>query len=113
MTGSWFEEIDTNGLTIQGGDWSYANLRFLDLRGQNFTDCRLVEADFMQCDLRKAVFHNADLTKSVLSHAKLRGADFRGATMDAIDFKNMEVEGVRLDIAHTVALARAYGALVD
>ena len=92
-------------LKIAGGDWSYANLRFQDLKGRSLRGVLLVGADFCECGLEKVDLRDADLTRAHLAGARLAGADLRGAILDGIDLATLDLRDVRLDIVQAVALA--------
>lgn len=85
MTGSDFAGAYLDGITIQGGEWSYTNLRQANLSKQALKGIRLIEADLTECNLQKADLREADLSGAKLFKAVLKGADLRGAKMDRID----------------------------
>ena len=80
-------------MTVEGGDWSYVNLRGADLSGLDLTGVRLVEADLSEADLRGTVLRYCDLTRAVLRNVTLDGADLVGADLSERRAARAGVEG--------------------
>ncbi|WP_026688895.1 pentapeptide repeat-containing protein [Alteribacter aurantiacus] len=113
MTGSSFIEAILTGMSIEEGDWSYTNFRLQALGKQNFTNVRLMEADFYEADLTGVVFSGADLTRAKLMKANLKKADLREAVVDGINFKDLELNDTKLDWHQAIRVAESHGAKVD
>ncbi len=86
MTGSVFSEVTWHGVRIEGGDWSYCNLRYAELSRVNFRDANLRDADCYQANLSGGCFQGADLSRAIFTQANIKGADLRGAVLTGIDF---------------------------
>jgi fluoroquinolone resistance protein len=102
-----------DGITIDGGDWSYTNLRHANLSKQDLRGVRFFEADFTDTDLTKADLRDCNLERVSLSRAKLAGADLRGANLEGVGLKSLDVKGARMDREQSVLFMRSYGAKVD
>lgn len=113
LTGSTFVRCDLRPLTVEGGDWSYVNLRGQDLRGVGLSGVRLVEADLSDADLSGCSLAGADLSHARLRGVRLRGADLRGADLRGCDLDEVDWTEARIDLALAVLLAQARGARVD
>jgi fluoroquinolone resistance protein len=113
MIGSSFVNVNMLGATINGGDWSYTNLRLNNLKGLDLRKTKFVRADLYRCDMEKTNLRYADLSYAILTQANLTGADLRDANTEGVDFKSFNLKGVYLDIAQSITVARAYGAIVE
>ena len=113
LTGSHFPGATMRPLTSVESDWSYANLRGVDLSGVDLSGQRLTEADLTDTDLREADLSGADLRHARLQGTRLRGTDLRGAVTDGVNWRGFDATGVRLDLGQAVQFARAHGALVQ
>ena len=112
LTGSHFPGATLRPLTTTDTDWSWTSLRGVDLSGSDLSGQRFTEADLTDADLRECDLTGADLGHARLQGAKLRGSDLRGAVTDAVNWRTFDLTGVRLDLAQSVQVARAHGALV-
>ena len=111
LTGSSFSGANTAAMTIEGGDWSYT-----DLREQEFYKMRLEEinfkgADFNRAKLEKCRIRACNLEGAVISGASFRGSDLRDSVIDGLDILGADFHGARIDIGQAVAMARALGAV--
>lgn len=113
MVGTDFTNVLWDGITINGGDWSYTNLRHANFTRQDLRSVRFMEADLTESKLEKADLRGADLTRTNLTKTKLAGADLRGADMSGVNFKALDLAKVRIDMFQAVAFAKAYGAKID
>lgn len=111
--GSDFVEADMRGVTLIEGDWSWANLRFVDLAKIECKAVKFVETDFYGCDLSGADLQGCDLSRANLAKANLTGADIRGAIVDGIDLQEVNLRKARIDMYQAVHFARSYGLIVE
>ncbi len=112
MTGSDFSGASLDGITIDGGDWSYTNLRLARLAKQNLRGIKFHEADLSGADLDKADLRDCDLSMALLAKANLQGTDLRGADMEGVDFKTLTLAGTKMDREQAVLFSKAYGAKI-
>lgn len=113
LLGSEFVDVRWDGIHILEGDWSYVGLRLARLAGADFHGARLCEAVLREADLTGADLRGADLTRAVLAKARLGRADLRGARLDGIDFRQVDLTGVRFDMAQAVRVVEGLGARVE
>lgn len=113
LTGTSFEEAKLDGMIVQGGDWSYVNLRHHSLKELDLQGVRFAEAELYGCNLEKVDLRDADLTRANLQKARLSGADLRGANVEGVNLEVLDLLKVKLDLAQCVALARSHGAIVE
>jgi fluoroquinolone resistance protein len=113
LTGSAFPKARLDALAIERGDWSLVELRGQDLRGRDLRDLRLYEADLTASDLRECDLRGADLRRARVKGVQLKGSDLRGAQLDGARLHELDLGGVRLDVAGAIAIALAHGAQVE
>lgn len=111
MVGSILSGASIPGLTIRGGDWSYAYLKECNLKGFDLRDIRFVKADLFKCNLENADLRGADMTQAILSHANLKGADLRGANIEGVDIKSLNMKKTKIDFKQAILIAEACGAV--
>jgi uncharacterized protein YjbI with pentapeptide repeats len=80
VVGADFEDGDLEGQDLRG-DFSYASMRYANVRG----------ADFYQATLVGTSFFNADLTGAKLSYADMTGANLVGADLTDVDVSGMPI----------------------
>ena len=112
MFGSTFVDASLLGIEVNGGDWSYTNLRSCSLKGLNLRCINLSNADLSMCDLENTNLRDFNLSHAILIQAKMNGADMREANVDGVDFKSFSFKGVHLDMSQAIAVARCYGAVI-
>ncbi len=113
MIGSAFDGANLSGIVVQGGDWSFVNLRFQDLDGLDLREVRFKGADFAgasmkKCDLRDSVLDGASVT-----NLKLQKSDFRGASLNEVDLRTADLKGARFDIPQAIHFAQCFGIIVE
>jgi uncharacterized protein YjbI with pentapeptide repeats len=84
-----------------------------DLRGIDFSGCRLRETNLVEADLRKALLRGADLSGARTTGIRLDEADLRGATVDASLWTTASLARTRIDIDQAIAYAAAHGLRLD
>jgi uncharacterized protein YjbI with pentapeptide repeats len=70
------------GLILNGKDMTGAYLRNQDLKGSQFQDTILAQADLVRADARNANFLNADFFNASVDETDFRGADLRFAKFE-------------------------------
>jgi len=107
--GANFTEERVEAITVQGGDWSYANLRHLDLDKFDARGVKFESADFYGAVLTSADLRDCDLRRANLDQAKLEGVDFRGAQLIGVDLSVLSLKKAKMDIDQAVLFAQCYG----
>ena len=100
-------------MTLDEVDFTLAVLGGNDLRGVDFSGCRLRETSLVQTDLRKAVLCGADLTGARTTGTRLDDADLRGAVVDPSLWTTASLAGTRVDVAQAIGYAAAHGLRMD
>lgn len=110
MTGSAFLDIDAPYYEINGGDWSFTDVRDLsfykmelvrvNFEGADFTGCCMDYARFFGCNLRHARFGNTSAVS-----ADLRESDLSGSNLPGLILKK-----TKIDLQQAVLLAESLGA---
>lgn len=111
MTGSSFAEAESELMTIDGGDWSYTELREIrfdrkQLRGIDFTGADLTGARFFKCRVENCTFREA-----VTDRLSFCQSDIRDSTFEEVDLLSLDLSGAVVDLGQCVALAEAAGAI--
>ena len=87
MRGASAAGVNLIGANLKGADLSYARLDAALLFDADFTDAKLVGANFRVIEFVKGMtFRNADARKAIFRHAFLGGVDFRGTKLQGADF---------------------------
>jgi len=107
--GANFTEARLEAITVQGGDWSYVNMRHVDLEKLDARGVKFESADFYGAVLTSADLRNCDLRRANLDQAKVEGVDFRGAQLMGIDLSTLVLKKARMDIDQAVVFAQCFG----
>lgn len=107
--GSAFEAAAAEGMTVEGGDWSFVRLIRADLRTARLDGVRMREADLSGAKLLRAVLTNCDLAGASWSRAELSQCDLRGSDISDLDPGNVELRRAIIDWPQAVAVARNLG----
>jgi len=113
MTGSAFFDIDAPYYEINGGDWSFTDLRDLsfykmelyhvNFEGADFTGCCMDHAKITACSLRHARFGNTSMVS-----ADLRESDLSGSNLPGLILRK-----TKIDLQQAVLLAESLGAYYE
>ncbi len=95
--GGRLSAANLSGITLAGGDFSSADMRYsvltgIDGKNANFENANLVRSNLMKADLTGANLQYADL-----SFADLRGADLRHAKLTGANLGGADLRGALLD----------------
>jgi fluoroquinolone resistance protein len=113
LTGTTIKDCELRPLTVDGGDWSYAVLRGLNLTDTTLAGLKLRGADLSEANLSRCDLRGVDLTDAQTHHTVLKGADLRGADLSGVRLDELDLDGVRIDLAQAGMVAAAHGAIVD
>lgn len=113
MMGSAFEECNCVGWQLEGGNWSYTVLRFIDFSRMDLSGMNLEHADLYSCDFGKANLSGANLRYALLTGANFKQADLRGADIVGVDILNLQMKETKIDLEQAGLLAQALGAIVQ
>jgi uncharacterized protein YjbI with pentapeptide repeats len=113
MLGSVFVRCQLRPVTFDEVDFTLAVLGGNDLRGIDFSGCRLRETNLVEADLRKTLLRGADLTGARTTGTRLDEADLRGAIVDATLWTTASLTGTRIDIDQALTYAVAHGLRLD
>ncbi|MFI6427460.1 pentapeptide repeat-containing protein [Promicromonospora sp. NPDC050880] len=112
LVGSQFAHCRFDLLTVDGGNWSFANLHRAALAGTRFDGVRLREADLSEIQASGAVLTGCDLSGADLDRADLANADLRGSDLSALDPLTATLTGAVVGEAQAILLAEALGVVV-
>jgi uncharacterized protein YjbI with pentapeptide repeats len=113
MLGSVFVRCHLRPVTFDEVDFTLAVLGGNDLRGIDFSGCRLRETNLVEADLRKSLLRGADLTGARTTGTRLDEADLRGAIVDASLWTTASLTRTRIDIDQALTYAVAHGLRLD
>jgi uncharacterized protein YjbI with pentapeptide repeats len=85
----------------------------MNLRGIDFSGCRLREASLVEADLRKTVLRGVDLSGARTTGTRFDEADLRGATVDPSLWTTATLTRARIDIEQALSYAVAHGLRLD
>lgn len=109
MVGSSFRRSTMRPMRIIGGDWSFAGLAGLDLRGITVRDVRMREVDLTSAKCDNAVFAGIDLSGAQLHSASFTKSDLRGSDLSALHPTTTAVAGAIITPAQAVVIAGVLG----
>ena len=101
---------DCRCFTLEGGDWSYTDLREVDLSHQTMENVNFYGADLTGCRIEKSTLRDCNFTEARLSNARFCESDLRGSKLEGIDVLGIEWKNAKIDLAQAVLLAEALGA---
>jgi fluoroquinolone resistance protein len=110
--GANFTEARVEAITVQGGDWSYANLRHLDLEKLDARGVKFESADFYGSVLKSADLRDCDLRRVNFDQAKLEGVDFRGGQLEGVDLSTLSLKKAKMDMGQAILFAQCHGIVV-
>lgn len=87
----------------------YANLSGIDLAGQTFDRCSLIETNFSKSELRTVVFAECVIQGALFTGAHFEQTDFHTSTLSGINIYDEKMRGVILSSQQFLALAGEVG----
>jgi hypothetical protein len=102
------------GLDLQRADLSRSNFRAADVRGGSFNAARLEFADLASANIRNGDFQNANLRNVTLQDADLQGAnlggaDLEGADLSKADLRYTDLRDIKWPMIANLKLANIFG----
>lgn len=104
----------------KGGDFGFHSCKLdygcfqgLDLRGKNFVDCSIKEADFSQANLSKACFSGSNLAGTSFSNVNIEKSDFRNCLNYFIDPRFAKMKEAKFSFPEAIVLLQALGIEVE
>lgn len=91
----------------------YAVFYNTNLKGTNFTDCILTEADFTEANLTVACFNQCDLSRAIFMHSNLSNANFTSAYNFDIDPENNTLTKARFSADSLAGLLGKYRLIIE
>ena len=102
------------GMSVQGGDWSYANLANLKFSRQTLHGVRLRETALSGCSFSECDLTDCDLTRATVHGASFRACDLRGSVLDGVAVTEASWAGSKIDLAQCIVIAQeATGAVFE
>lgn len=97
MMGSDLTNTECAMLQIEGGDWSYTNLRNLSFQKQDLCGIRFFGADlagcrFNQCKMRGCEFDEANVHETSFYKSDIRGSSIAGLNLFEVNFKLAQLD---------------------
>lgn len=99
--------------SLEGFDFTDADLKKLNLDGMDFEDSMLRRADLEESSLRWADFELADLRGADLKRTDARNADFEGARLDGAELALADLRGADLSLAAGLTAAQLADSCLD
>src|SRR6202030_3253189 len=102
------------GLDLNDGDLGRSNFSSADIRGGNFKGARMEFANLASANIRNGNFENADLRNATLQDADLQGAnlgdaDLEGADLSKADLRNADLRDIKWPMIADLKLANIFG----
>ena len=97
------------GITFTKCNFDFADLRGVDLSGQDLSDCSFNETDLSLANLEKTIFLNSHIANVKLNEAKLLLTDFRGAELQVFNLKKSNFKGAIFTPQQIAMLAEDIG----
>lgn len=102
------------GMSVQGGDWSYANLANLKFSRQTLHGVRLRETALSGCSFSECDLTDCDLTRATVHGASFRACDLRGSVLDGVAVTEASWAGSKIGLAQCIVIAQeATGAVFE
>jgi len=95
-----FSYQDLKNLNLEGGKLIKCVFRYSQLQGTNFKETSLSQANFYEADLSNTNFVNANLFQAYFTKSNLENADFTGANLGSADFTNANVNNANFSGAN-------------
>lgn len=109
MTGSAFVGADCVCFQVQGGDWSYTDLRENDFSKMNLSHVNFSGADLRGCDFSKSSVRYCNFDEALLTGVSFCGADLRDSTLYNTDIFGINLKNAKVDLELAVCIASAHG----
>lgn len=114
LTGiNWAETRTGSSYNFLSSKLDYACFQSVDLRGVQFDNCSIREADFLEANLAKASFKGCQLSGTNFSKVNIEKADFRGAKDYFIDPKHARIKEAKFSFPEALVLIEALGVIVE
>jgi hypothetical protein len=102
------------GIDLQGGDLGRSNFSSADIRGGSFKAARMEFANLASANVREGNFQNADLRNATLQDADLQGADLgeadlAGTDLSKTDLRNTDLRNIKWPMIANLKLANIFG----
>jgi hypothetical protein len=102
------------GIDLQGGDLGRSNFSSADIRGGSFKAARMEFANLASANVREGNFQNADLRNATLQDADLQGADLgeadlAGTDLSKADLRNTDLRNIKWPMIANLKLANIFG----
>lgn len=105
MTGSDFSMSDCSSMCLEGGDWSYTNLRYQVFDKQKLTGIHFFGADLTGCRFQKCAMQGCTFSECTMHETSLEGSDIRGASLANTDLIGVDLKDAMLDLEQCVYIA--------
>ena len=105
MTGSDLTNTECALLQIEGGDWSYTNLRKLSFQKQNLCGIRFFGADLSGCCFNQCKMNGCEFDEAIVHDTSFYKSDIRGATFERVNLFEVSFRQAKLDIGQCVTIA--------
>ena len=89
------------------------SFHLLKIKGIEFIECNLTEADFSDADLTKVKFNNCDLSRAIFNYSNLEGADFRTSYNFSIDPELNKMKKAKFSLNNATGLLDKYNIIIE
>ncbi len=100
------------GTEFKKCNFDYADMRALDLSGQDFSYSSFIETDLSLTNLEKTSFINSQFININTNGAKLQMTDLRGATVQGIHLQTTNLKGMIFTPEQILDLVRDIGIVI-
>jgi len=105
MMGSELINTDCSLLQIEGGDWSYTNLRKQSFQKQNLCGIRFTGADLSDCRFNQCKMNDCEFDEAIVHETSFYRSDIRNSSIGNLNLFEISFRQALLDIGQCVTLA--------
>lgn len=110
LTGSAFFDVDAPYFEINGGDWSFTDLRDLPFYKMELHHINFEGADFTGCCMDHATISNCCMRHARFGSTSMVSADLRESDLSGSNLSGLILRKTKIDLQQAVLLAESLGA---
>jgi len=105
MMGSDLMNTDCALLQIEGGDWSYTNLRNLSFQKQDLCGIRFLGADLTGCRFNQCKMNDCEFDEASVHDTSFYKSDIRNSSIASLNLFEINFKQALLDLEQCIAIA--------
>jgi len=105
MMGSDLTNTDCALLQIEGGDWSYTNLRKLSFQKQNLCGIKFVGADLSDCRFNQCKMNDCEFDDAIVHETSFYKSDIRNSSIARLNLFEISFKLAKLDASQCITIA--------